>query len=322
MEKILTPNPYRFVLFPIQYNDVYDMYKKQVGSFWTPSEIDLSDDLADWQSLTEEERSFLKYVLAFFASSDGIVMENIGSMFSTEVQVPEVRLFYAAQSFIEAIHSETYSLLIDTYIKDTESKEHLFHAIETIPCIQNKASWALKYFDSTLPFVERLVAFACVECIQFSGSFAAIFWMRKRGLMKGLASANQFISRDEGLHVQFAAYIYRHMIEHPLSHAKVHEIVSSAVDVELSFFQEALDCRLIGMNSDLMQQYIKYVADYLLQLLSVPILYKVSNPFDFMSLISVESKANFFEVRPTEYARAGVVSGDDNFCFSNKDEDF
>lgn len=322
MESILKPNPYRYVLFPIEYPDVYDMYKKQVGNFWTPSEIDLADDVGDWNSLTENEKNFLKKILAFFASSDGIVMENINSMFSTEVQVSEIRLFYAAQSFIESIHSEMYSLMLSVYVTNKEEQVNLFHAIETIEPIKKKANWALKYFDPSLSFAERLVAFACVECIQFSGSFAAIFWMRKRGLMKGLTTANQFIARDEGLHVQFACYIYRNLIENKLPVEKIHEIVKSAVDLELLFFADALDCRLIGMNNDLMNQYILYVADYLLSLLGVEKIYNVANPFEFMQLISIESKSNFFEVRPSEYTRVGVASGDNNFKFDNDDDDF
>lgn len=322
MEPILKHNPYRFVLFPIEYPEIYDMYKKQVGSFWTASEIDLADDVNDWNSLNENERTFLKKILAFFASSDGIVMENINTMFGTEVQVSEIRLFYAAQSFIESIHSEMYSLMLSVYVTNKEEQEQLFHAIETIQPIKEKASWALRYFDPSLPFAERLVAFACVECIQFSGSFAAIFWIRKRGLLKGLTTANQFIARDEGLHVQFACHVYKHLIENKLPATKVHEIVESAVQLELMFFKDALDCRLIGMNNELMNQYIFYVADYLLSMLGVEKLYNVQNPFEFMSLISVESKSNFFEVRPSEYTRAGVVSGDSNFVLNNDDDDF
>lgn len=307
LEAILEPNPHRFVLFPIKYHDIWDMYKEAVASFWTAEEIDLGSDKKDWERLTDGERYFIKHVLAFFAGSDGIVNENITCNFANEIQIPEARCFYGFQEAIENIHSEVYSLLIDTYVQHELEKMHLFHAIETIPCIQQKAQWAMKYMDqSAATFAERLVAFAAVEGIFFSGSFCAIFWLKKRGLMPGLCFSNELISRDEGLHCRFACLLYSHLEYTKLSASKIHEIISSAVDIESVFITESLPVALIGMNADQMKQYIRYCADRLCVMLGAPKIYNDINPFDWMELISVQGKTNFFEKRVGEYSKAGV----------------
>lgn len=307
-EEILKENPNRFVLFPIEYNKIWDMYKKHMSVFWTAEEIKLIDDLKDWEKLTNDEQFFIKNVLAFFAGSDGIVLENLGKRFMNDVQIPEARCFYAFQMAMENIHSETYSLLIDTYIKDKTEKDHLFQAIETIPCVKQKADWALKWIESdSASFATRLVAFAAVEGIFFSGSFCSIFWLRERGLMPGLTFSNELISRDEGLHCEFATLLYS-MLNNKLSHEEIYKIIREAVDIEKNFITESLPCQLIGMNAKLMKEYIEYVADRLLVQLGYEKLYKSQNPFGFMERISIESKVNFFEARNHSYERAGIMS--------------
>ncbi|KAJ3030929.1 UNVERIFIED_CONTAM: Ribonucleotide-diphosphate reductase (RNR), small subunit [Siphonaria sp. JEL0065] len=312
MEPILAPNSKRFVLFPIKYQEVWQMYKKAEASFWTVEEVDLSKDAGDWDKLSGDEKMFVSHVLAFFAASDGIVNENLVERFSNDVQIPEARCFYGFQIMIENIHSEMYSLLIDTYIKDPQEREHLFDAIDTIPCIRKKADWALKWIsDKTSSFAERLVAFAVVEGIFFSGSFASIFWLKKRGLMPGLTFSNELISRDEGLHTDFACLLFSLLKNKPTSET-VYKIVSEAVELEQEFLIDALPVKLIGMNSDLMSQYIEFVADRLLVSLGCPKLYNVENPFDFMDLISLQGKTNFFEKKVGEYQKAGVMSKGNN----------
>ena len=308
-EMLLTENPQRFVLFPIQFKDIWDMYKKAEASFWTAEEVDLSQDMDDYTSLSDNERHFLTHVLAFFAASDGIVNENLVQNFNNEVQIPEARCFYGFQIAIENIHSEVYSLLIDTYVSNRQEKQRLFSAIETIPCVRKKANWALKWTNSNVAsFAERLVAFAAVEGIFFSGSFCAIFWLKKRGLMPGLTFSNELISRDEGMHCDFACLLYG-MLEHKLPNERVQEIIAGAVDGEIQFISKSLPVELIGMNSKLMIQYIKFVADRLLHSLGAPALYHESNPFEWMNLISLQGKTNFFEKRVGEYSIAQV--GDD-----------
>ena len=307
-EILLQENKQRFVLFPIAHKQIWEMYKKHEASFWTAEEIDLSHDQKDWDKLNEDEQHFLKHVLAFFAASDGIVLENLAERFLTEVQVPEARCFYGFQLAMENIHSETYSLLIDTYIKDTAEKTRLFHAIETIPCIQEKAEWALRWVSSDNSFAERLVAFAAVEGIFFSGSFCAIFWMKKRGLLPGLTFSNELISRDEGLHCDFACLLYSLLLNKPNKEV-VQEIIRSAVAIETKFVCEAIPVALIGMNAALMSQYIEFVADRLLDALGCPKLWNVVNPFEWMEMISLQGKTNFFEKRVGEYQKAGVMSG-------------
>ena len=303
MNSILQANPRRFVLFPIQYPKIWDMYKKAEASFWTAEEIDLGSDIADWQGkLTDNERHFIKHVLAFFAASDGIVLENLVTRFAREVQIPEARCFYGFQAAIENIHSETYSLLIDTYIRDAQEKEHLFRAMERIPIIQKKAEWAIKYIDGGQSFATRLVAFAAVEGIFFSGSFCAIFWLKKRNLMHGLTFSNELISRDEGLHTDFACLLYS-MLEYRLSESEVREIVGGALEIEEEFVTTSLPVDLIGMNAKLMIQYIRFVADRLLVSLGHSKLYNATNPFDWMEMISLQGKTNFFEKRVGEYHR-------------------
>jgi ribonucleoside-diphosphate reductase beta chain len=320
-EHILQENKDRFVLFPIKYHDVWDYYKKSEASFWTAEEIDLSADLVDWESkLNADEKHFIKHVLAFFAASDGIVNENLAIHFLNEVQYPEARCFYGFQIMMENIHSETYSLLIDTYIKDPIEKDHLLHAIETVPCVQKKAEWALRWIDNG-NFLERLIAFAAVEGIFFSGSFCSIFWLKKRGLMPGLTFSNELISRDEGLHRDFACLLYTKYIQNKLDPQVIYDIIRDAVEIEKEFVTDALPVRLIGMNADLMCQYIEYVADHLLQTLNLNKIYNVTNPFDFMELISMEGKTNFFEKRVAEYKKAGVGSVREKQTFST-DEDF
>ena len=300
MELLLAENKDRFVLLPIKYPEIWNMYKKHEASFWTAEEIDLSPDLKDWERLSSDEQHFVKHVLAFFAASDGIVNENLAVNFMKEVQLPEARCFYGFQIMIENIHSETYSLLIDAYIKDPVEKNHLFHAIDTVPCVQKKAKWALKWINNG-SFAERLVAFAAVEGIFFSGSFCSIFWLKKRGLMPGLSFSNELISRDEGLHCDFACLLYS-MLETKLSQERIYEIIKDAVENEHEFVTDALPVSLIGMNAKLMCQYIDFVADRLLVTLGYPKIYNATNPFDFMETISLQGKTNFFEKAVGDYA--------------------
>lgn len=306
-EMLLKDNPNRFVLFPIQHQEIWEMYKKHEASFWTAEEIDLSQDNKDWEGLTDDERHFIKHVLAFFAASDGIVLENLGTRFLSEVQVPEARCFYGFQLAMENIHSETYSLLIDTYIKDSEEKQHLFNAMENIPCVSKKAEWALKWIGSDSCFAERLVAFAGVEGIFFSGSFCAIFWLKKRGKMPGLTFSNELISRDEGLHCDFACLLYS-QLTNKLSEERVQQIIADAVAIEKEFVIDAIPCALIGMNSSMMSTYIEFCADRLLDALGYSKIWNVSNPFEWMEMISLQGKTNFFEKRVGEYQKAGVMS--------------
>merc|ERR1719493_459498 len=306
-DPLLKENPRRWVLFPIQYPNIYEMYKKHEASFWTAEEIDLAQDAKDWETLSEKEQHFVKHVLAFFAASDGIVLENLASRFSTEIQIPEARAFYGFQIAMENIHSETYSLLIEQYIRDPEEKDKVLRAIETMPAVEEKAQWAVKWMNDESSFAERVVAFACVEGILFSGSFCAIYWLKKRGLMPGLTFSNELISRDEGLHAEFACILYG-MLENKLPDEVVHTIVRGAVKAERAFICEALSCDLIGMNGKMMSTYIEFVADRLLTALGHPKLYNASNPFDWMELISLQGKTNFFEKRVGEYQKAGVMS--------------
>ncbi|GAB4130685.1 MAG: ribonucleotide-diphosphate reductase subunit beta [Bacteroidia bacterium] len=320
-EPILRENKDRFVLFPIKHRDIWEMYKKAEASFWTAEEIDLSPDLTDWQNkLNDDERHFIKHVLAFFAASDGIVNENLAINFMNEVQYPEARCFYGYQIMIENIHSETYSLLIDTYIKDPAEKDKLFHAIDTVPAVTKKAEWALRWITNGT-FQERLIAFAAVEGIFFSGSFCSIFWLKKRGLMPGLSFSNELISRDEGLHCDFACLLYSSHLTNRLEESKVKEIITNAVEIEKHFVTDALPVKLIGMNAELMCQYIEFVADRLLIALGCSKVYNATNPFDFMEMISLQGKTNFFEKRVAEYQKAGVTSDRSQNIFS-LDEDF
>lgn len=306
-EPILRENKDRFVLFPIQHNDIWEMYKKAEASFWTAEEIDLSQDLSDWENLKDGERHFISHVLAFFAASDGIVNENLAENFINDVQYTEAKFFYGFQIAIENIHSETYSLLIDTYIKDPEEHHKLLHAIETLDCVKKKADWAMRWIEKG-SFAERLIAFAAVEGIFFSGSFCSIFWLKKRGLMPGLTFSNELISRDEGLHCDFACLLYNNHLIQKLPVSTIQEIIRDAVEIEKEFVTDALPVRLIGMNADLMCQYIEFVADRLLAELNCPKLYNSSNPFDFMEMISMQGKTNFFEKRVAEYQKAGVTT--------------
>jgi ribonucleotide reductase beta subunit family protein with ferritin-like domain len=306
-EPILMENKQRFVLFPIKHPKVWEMYKKAEASFWTAEEIDLAHDKNDWETLSSDEKHFISHILAFFAASDGIVNENLCERFASEVQLPEARCFYGFQIAMENIHSETYSLLIDTYIQDTAEKQKLFNAIETVPCVQKKANWAMRWITESTRFAERLIAFAVVEGIFFSGSFCSIFWLKKRGLMPGLTFSNELISRDEGMHCDFACLLYS-MLENKLPDELVQGIVSDAVEHEKEFVCDALPVDLIGMNSRTMSTYIEFCADRLLQALGAPKLYDVSNPFDWMELISLQGKTNFFEKRVGEYQKAGVMN--------------
>lgn len=306
-EPLLVEDPLRFVLFPIRHHDIWEMYKKHEASFWTAEEIDLSQDMKDWEGLTDGERHFVSHVLAFFAASDGIVNENLAVNFLSEVQYAEAKCFYGFQIMMENIHSETYSLLIDTYIKNPTEKDRMLRAIETIPCVQKKAEWALKWISSP-NFAERIIAFAAVEGIFFSGSFCSIFWLKKRGLMPGLSFSNELISRDEGLHCDFACLLYESHIQNKLPEARVVEIIVDAVRIEQEFVTDSLPVSLIGMNAVLMNQYIEYVADRLLVALGCKRIYNVTNPFDFMEMISLQGKTNFFEKRVGEYQKAGVMS--------------
>jgi ribonucleoside-diphosphate reductase beta chain len=319
MEPLLAENPNRFVLFPIQNDEVWQYYKKSQASFWTAEEIDLSQDQKDWENLNNNERHFIKHVLAFFAASDGIVNENLAVNFMQEVQMPEARCFYGFQIMMENIHSETYSLLIDTYIKDPKEKDYLFNALETVPAVQKKGEWALKWINSE-NFAERLIAFAAVEGIFFSGSFCSIFWLKKRGLMPGLTFSNELISRDEGLHCDFACLLYGYL-QNKLSQERVHSIISDAVRIEQEFVTDALPVNLIGMNAKAMSEYIEFVADRLLVSLGYSKIYNSANPFDFMEMISLQGKTNFFEKRVAEYQKAGVMSERAANAFS-LDEDF
>ncbi len=321
IEPILIENKDRFVLFPIKHDEIWGMYKQAEASFWTAEEIDLASDLGDWANkLTDDERYFIKHVLAFFAASDGIVNENLAINFMNEVQYPEARCFYGFQIMMENIHSETYSLLIDTYIKDPQEKTKLLHAIDTIPCVGKKAEWALRWISNGT-FAERLIAFAAVEGIFFSGSFCSIFWLKKRGLMPGLSFSNELISRDEGLHCDFACLLYSQLAE-KLDPQKVTDIIVNAVEIEKEFVTDALPVRLIGMNSTLMCQYIEFVADRLLVSLGCNKHYNATNPFDFMELISLQGKTNFFEKRVAEYQKSGVMnaSGADNNTLTFDDD--
>jgi ribonucleoside-diphosphate reductase beta chain len=319
-EPLLKENKNRFVLFPIKYDDVWQMYKQAEASFWTAEEIDLSQDMTDWTKLNDGERHFISHVLAFFAASDGIVNENLATSFLETVQIPEAKCFYGYQIMMENIHSETYSLLIDTYIKDPAEKDKLFNAIDTVPCVGKKAEWALKWINNG-SFIERLIAFAAVEGIFFSGSFCSIFWLKKRGLMPGLSFSNELISRDEGLHCDFACLLYTKYINNKIPQDRVIEIILDAVKIEQEFITEALPVDLIGMNSRLMKQYIEFVADRLLVALGCPKQYNVTNPFDFMEMISLQGKTNFFEKRVSEYQKAGVMAEKETQKFSI-DEDF
>ncbi|MEQ9287107.1 MAG: ribonucleoside-diphosphate reductase small subunit [Cyclobacteriaceae bacterium] len=310
-EPILKENKDRFVLFPIQKNDIWQFYKKAEASFWTAEEIDLSQDLKDWNNLNDGERHFITHVLAFFAASDGIVNENLAENFLSEVQYTEAKFFYGFQVAIENIHSETYSLLIDTYVKDPAEKSKLFNAVETIPCVKKKADWALRWIDNG-SFAERLIAFAAVEGIFFSGSFCSIFWLKKRGLMPGLTFSNELISRDEGLHCDFACLLYNEHLVNKLPKETVTKIIQDAVEIEKEFVTDAIPVKLIGMNAELMCQYIEFVADRLLAELECDKIYNTTNPFDFMDMISLQGKTNFFEKRVAEYQKAGVMNEKDN----------
>jgi len=320
IEPILAENPNRFVLFPIQHDDIWQFYKKSEASIWTAEEIDLSQDLKDWENLSDNERHFIKHVLAFFAASDGIVNENLAENFVSEVQYTEAKFFYGFQIMMENIHSETYSLLIDTYIKDNKEKDHLFNAIETLDCVKKKADWALRWIDNG-SFAERLIAFAAVEGIFFSGSFCAIFWLKKRGLMPGLTFSNELISRDEGMHCDFACLLYNQHITNQLPKETVQKIISIAVEMEKEFVSDAIPVSLIGMNAELMCQYIEFVADRLLAQLGNDKIYNVENPFPWMDMISLQGKTNFFEKRVGDYQKSGVMAEKEKQVFS-LDEDF
>jgi ribonucleotide reductase beta subunit family protein with ferritin-like domain len=306
-DPILTLTSDRFTVFPIKYPDLWALYKKAVGSFWTAEEIDLGADVTDWTRLTDPEKHFIKMVLAFFAASDGIVMENINLNFGTEVQIAEARAFYAYQSFNESIHGETYSLMIDKLVEDKAEKDSLFRAIETVPAVKRKAEWALEWMQSSAPFAQRLVAFACMEGIFFSGSFCSIFWLKKRGVLPGLCFSNELISRDEGLHLEFAVALYHHLAD---KSAPVADIVRGAVAIEEGFITEALPCKLIGMDAEQMKQYIRYVADRLMKQLGHSAIYGAENPFAWMETISLEGKTNFFEKRVGDYSKRMVEAGD------------
>ena len=314
-EPLLEENPNRFTIFPIKHHNLWELYKKAQMSNWTAEEIDLNNDLNDWNKLNDNEQHFIKYILAFFAASDGIVFENLNLNFSKEIQLSEVRSFYAYQEHNEMVHGETYSLLIDKYINDIEEKDNIFRAIETIPCVEKKAKWAFKYFNKNIPFCDRLVAFACVEGIFFSGSFCAIFWLKKRGLMPGLSFSNELISRDEAMHQDFAIELF-HMMHNKTSQSKLYEIIKDAVSIEKEFILDALPCKLIGMDSQKMSQYIEFVADRLLKQLGFKSIWNQQNPFDFMENISLDGKTNFFEKRVGEYSK---FSGQGEITF---DEDF
>jgi len=318
-ELLLKENKDRFVILPIKYPAIWEMYKKCEASFWTAEEIDLGDDMKYWDALNDGERHFISHILAFFAASDGIVNENLAVNFMSEVQLPEARCFYGFQIMMENIHSETYALLIDTYIKDPAEKDRLFHAIDTVPCVGKKAQWALRWINNGT-FAERLVAFAAVEGIFFSGSFCSIFWLKKRGLMPGLTFSNELISRDEGMHCEFACLLYR-MLDNKLSQEAATAIITDAVEIEKEFVTDALPVNLIGMNAKMMGQYIEFVADRWLGELGYDKVYGASNPFDFMEMISLQGKTNFFEKRVGDYQKSGVLNSQESKSFS-LDEDF
>ena len=304
-EPILQENKNRFVIFPIQHNDIWQWYKKQEASFWTAEEIDLHQDVVDWKKLNDDERYFLKHILAFFAASDGIVNENLAENFVNEVQYSEAKFFYGFQIMMENIHSEMYSLLIDTLVDNDAEKDELFNAIERFPAIKKKADWALRWIESE-SFAERLIAFAAVEGIFFSGAFCSIFWMKKRGLLPGLATSNEFISRDEGLHRDFACHLHNNHLINKVPVERITQIIVEALDIEREFITESLPVNLIGMNAKLMAEYLEFVTDHLLETLNCPKVYNTANPFDFMDMISLEGKTNFFEKRVSEYKKAGV----------------
>ena len=308
-EPILTENPGRFVIFPIQHDDIWQMYKKHESTFWTAEEIHLTEDLQDWEKLSDNERHFIKNVLAFFAASDGIVNENIAENFVREVQYTEAKFFYGFQIMMENIHSETYSLLINTYIKDSAERDYLFNAIDNIPAVKKKADWALRWIDNG-SFAERLIAFAAVEGLFFSGSFCSIFWLAKRGIMKGLSFSNELISRDEGLHCDFACLLYNQHIVNKLDKSILEKIITDAVVIEKEFVTESLPVGLIGMNADLMCEYIEFVADRLLVSLGNPRVYNAKNPFPFMEMLSLQGKTNFFERKVGDYSKSGVSNGE------------
>jgi len=313
IEPLLTEDPDRYVMFPIQDHDIWSMYKRQVDCFWRAEEIDFSKDMASWKTLTKDEKYFIKMIIAFFAGADGIVLENLGTRFMSEVQISEARAFYGFQIAMENIHSEVYSLLIDTYVKERHEKEKLFKAMENFPCIKKKADWAIKWInDKRSTFATRLIAFACVEGIFFSGAFCSIFWLKKRGKMPGLTFSNELISRDEALHTEFAVLLYKKLLK-KVPKKKVIEIVKEAVEIEREFICEALPCKLISMNSKLMSQYIEFVADRLMVQLGYDKIYDVSCPFDFMEQISIEGKTNFFEKRVGEYALANKEKDETTF---------
>jgi len=313
IEPLLAPDDNRFVMFPIKYDDIWKMYKKQVDCFWRAEEIDLTKDLDHWQTLNSDEKYFVSMILAFFAASDGIVLENLAMRFMNDVQVSEARAFYGFQIAMENIHSETYSLLIETYIKDKEQKHKYFNAIENYPCIKKKSDWAQKWIrDNRSSFATRLIAFACIEGIFFSGAFCSIFWLKKRGLMPGLTFSNELISRDEALHCEFAVLLYS-KLQNKLKKSRIHEIIKEAVEIESEFICEALPCRLIGMNSQMMIQYIQFVADRLAVQLGYDKIYNVRNPFDWMELISLEGKTNFFERTVSDYSLANKKTDDSVF---------
>jgi ribonucleoside-diphosphate reductase beta chain len=321
-EPILEENKGRFVIFPIKHHDIWEWYKKSEASFWTAEEIDLHQDLSDWNNkLNEDEKYFIKHILAFFAASDGIVNENLAENFVNEVQYPEAKFFYGFQIMMENIHSETYSLLIDTYVKDEKEKDQLFHAIDVFPAIRKKADWALKWIKSD-SFAERLIAFAAVEGIFFSGAFCSIFWLKKRGLMPGLTFSNELISRDEGVHCDFAVHLHNHHLVNKVSKERITEIITDALTIEREFITESLPASLIGMNSKLMTEYLEFVADRLLVELGCAKVYNSNNPFDFMDMISLQGKTNFFEKRVAEYQKAGVMNTDSEAQKITFDADF
>ena len=317
-ELLLEKNSSRFVLFPIKYEPIYALYKKAESSFWTVNEIDLAKDINDWDKLTASEQNFIKNIIGFFAGSDGIIMENLAVRFLNEIQIPEVRAFYSYQIFNESIHSETYSLLIDTYIKDNTEKTLIFNSIDSNPCVAKKAAWARKWIDNNeVSFATRLMAFAIVEGIFFSGSFCAIYWIKKRGLMPGLTFSNELISKDEGMHCEFACLLYNNYIKNKLDETVTHQIFIEAVEIEKEFITESISCNMIGMNAELMKQYIEFVSDRLLIQLGYNKIWNSENPFDFMELISLRPKSNFFEVRVGEYAKSTIAESSTNLDFSS-----
>jgi ribonucleotide reductase beta subunit family protein with ferritin-like domain len=316
-EFLLKPSKKRFVLFPILYNDIYQLYKKAESAFWTANEIDLSKDMNDWEKLNNDEKHFIKNIIGFFAGSDGIIMENLAARFMNEVQIPEARAFYSYQIFNESIHSETYSLLIDTYIKDTEEKERIFNSIENIPSVEKKATWAYKWIQNKeVNFATRLIAFAIVEGVFFSGSFCAIYWIKKRGLLPGLTFSNELISKDEGMHCEFATLLYS-KIKNRVNYNVVIDIFKEAVEIEKEFITDSIPCHMIGMNADLMKQYIEFVSDRLLIQLGYNKIWNTENPFEWMELISLRPKANFFELRVGEYSKANISENSTNFNISD-----